>query len=107
MPKTAFFALGLAAALFAGAIAAAAPPSQTLSPSAQNQREGATTGLGTSHRFATTAAAADHCPGDVIVWLSGPNLTYRLPGAPGYGSGVGQYACKAEADDAGFTAVSP
>jgi hypothetical protein len=29
-------------------------------------------------------------------------LTYVMPGAPGYGSASGFYACKAEADDAGF-----
>lgn len=83
-------------------VAAAAAQTQTLSPSALNERQGATTGLGASHRFQTAAEAANHCPGDTVVWLSGPNLIYYLPGTAKYGTGTGMYACKAEADDAGF-----
>jgi hypothetical protein len=65
-------------------------PAQPVSPSARSEHEGATTGLGASHRFRTTAAAAHHCPGDTIVWLTGPKLIYYLPGAAQYGRGVGQ-----------------
>lgn len=75
---------------------------QSLSPSAENERQGATTGLGQSHRFGSAAAAADHCPGDTIVWLSGSKLIYLLPGAATYGKGNGAYACQMEADSAGF-----
>lgn len=77
-------------------------PAQPLSPSATNERQGATTGLGASHRFRTAAAAADHCPGDTIVWLSGAKLIYLLPGVARYGKGTGEYACQLEADSAGF-----
>src|ERR1700756_4981724 len=84
---------GLTLALLAAAplgvqTAAAAQP---VSPSARSEEEGATTGLGSSHRFRTAAEAANHCPGDTIVWLSGPKLIYYLPGAAKYGRGVGQY----------------
>jgi hypothetical protein len=77
-------------------------PAQSMSPSARSEQQGATTGLGSSHRFRTAAEAANHCPGDTIVWLSGPKLVYYLPGAAKYGRGVGQYACQMEADSAGF-----
>jgi hypothetical protein len=97
-------ALSLAVALAAAAPAFAATQDESLSPSAQNERQGDTTGLGASHRFAQAADAAQHCPGDTIVWLAGSKLVYELPGAAKYGKGPGAYACKAEADDAGFTA---
>ncbi len=99
--------LGLAAALLAATAATASSTTENVSPSAQNEQMGATTGLGESHRFPTAAAATDHCPGDTIVWLHGPNLTYYLPDTAKYGKGAGSYACKAEADDAGFTSASP
>lgn len=76
------------------------------SPSAQNEGQGATTGLGSGHRFASATAAASHCGNsDPVVWSDGEHLTYALPGAPGYGKGkadYGFYACKSEADGAGF-----
>jgi hypothetical protein len=75
---------------------------QPSNPSAMNEQQGATTGLGSSHRFHTAAAAADHCPGDTIVWLAGSKLVYFLPGASRYGKGSGAYACRMEADSAGF-----
>lgn len=78
----------------------AAPALAQMSSSA-SEAAGATTGLGTSHRFAATAAASAHCPGDTVIWSAG-GMKYVAPGAPGYGSGKGFYACKAEADDAGF-----
>jgi len=76
------------------------------SPSAQNEGKGATTGLGDSHRFPSTAAAQGHCSGnDPVVWSDGEHLTYDLAGSQGYGKGKGDYgfyACKSEADAAGF-----
>lgn len=78
----------------------AAPALAQMSSSA-SEAAGATTGLGTSHRFASAAAASGHCPGDTVVWSAG-GMSYVVSGAAGYGSGKGFYACKAEADDAGF-----
>jgi hypothetical protein len=40
------------------------------------------------------------------VWSSGPNLIYQLPGSGDYGKGSGFYACKDEADAAGFSAAN-
>jgi hypothetical protein len=77
-------------------------PAQHLTPSAMSEQQGATSGLGESHRFRTSAAAADHCPGDTIVWLSGSKLIYLLPDAAKYGKGSGAYACRMEAEGAGF-----
>jgi hypothetical protein len=101
------FRIGLLGIAMFGALGAygaalAQSPSLAASPSAINATEGATTGLGDSHRFATPAAAIAHCSNDTIVWSSGPALTYILPNAAGYGKGSGFYACKTEADDAGF-----
>jgi len=90
----------LACAVMAGVTAGAALAQN--SPSALNEQEGATTGLGSSHRFATAAAASAHCPGDTVVWSAGKKLTYVMPDAPKYGKGSGFYACKMEADSAGF-----
>ncbi len=101
------FRLGLTgiamfAALGAYGAALAQSPQIADTPSAISATQGATTGLGDSHRFATPAAATAHCADDTIVWSSGPDLTYVLPNAPNYGKGSGFYACKSEADDAGF-----
>ncbi len=99
-------ALSLICALGAAPAAMADGLTAPGSPSAQNEGQGATTGLGTGHRFASTAAAASHCGNsDPVVWSDGAHLTYALPGAPGYGKGqddYGFYACKSEADGAGF-----
>jgi len=92
----AMFGLALLGSIGAGGIALA----QT--PTGMSETQGATTGLGTSHRFHSTAAAQAHCSNDTIVWSASPKLIYNLPSAPGYGKGKGFYACKAEADDAGF-----
>ena len=78
----------------------AAPALAQMSSSA-SEAAGATTGLGTSHRFASEAAAIGHCPGDTVVWSAG-GTSYMTSGTAGYGSGKGFYACKAEADGAGF-----
>lgn len=80
---------------------------QATTPTAQNEAQGATTGLGTSHRFKTEAAAHGHCADDVIVWSSGPDLTYVPSTSPAFGRGNGFYACKMEADSAGFHAANP
>jgi hypothetical protein len=98
----------LAGLALLGTLAAtpAAMAQMASTPSALSEVAGATTGLGSSHRFATSAAAADHCPGDTVVWSTGPNLIYKTPGSAGYGQGKGFYACQAEADDAGFHPAS-
>ncbi len=71
-------------------------------PSTASENAGATTGLGTHHRFTSVAAAQQHCPGDTIVWSNGVNLTYHtVSGGSGMAS-KGFYACKMEADMAGF-----
>lgn len=87
-----------------GAALAQSPPLATpaVSASSMSAVQGASTGLGDSHRFATPAAATAHCSNDTIVWSSGPSLTYALPNAANYGKGSGFYACKTEANDAGF-----
>jgi hypothetical protein len=94
--------LGLAQLAMANALTAPG------SPSSQNEGKGATTGLGSSHRFSSAAAAGSHCgSGDPVVWSDGYHLTYDLQGSPGYGkakAGYGFYACKSEADSAGFKA---
>ncbi len=88
---------------FTMAYAVTAPAaSHAQSASQQSEVAGATTGLGTSHRFKTPEDATAHCPGDIVVWSAGPAQTYALPGADSYGKGGGFYACKMEADDAGF-----
>ncbi|WP_284947403.1 hypothetical protein [Acidisoma cladoniae] len=80
----------------------AAPAAMAQSSSAMSEAAGATTGLGTHHRFTSVAAANGQCPGDTIVWHSGPGMSYVMPGTPAYGKSGGFYACKAEADTAGF-----
>jgi len=86
------------ATIIACSLALAAPAAFAQSASAQSAVMGATTGLGDSHRFPTPAAAAAHCPGDTVVWSNGKDLTYQ----PANGQSGGFYACKMEADDAGF-----
>jgi hypothetical protein len=96
-------ALSLIGALGGASVAMA---QSSMSSSAMSEANGATTGLGTHHRFATVAAASDHCPGDTIVWSSG-SMNYHLSGSKHYGtSKSGFYACKAEADSAGFHAAA-
>lgn len=101
-------ALVLICALGAASAAGAqtSPQPQASTPSAQSEVEGASTGLGSSHRFGKVSDATAHCPDDVIVWSSGPNLIYQLPGSNDYGKGSGFYACKTEADGAGFHAAN-
>jgi hypothetical protein len=92
----------LACAVLAGSAAFSGAALAQSSQGAASEDAGATTGLGSSHRFPTAAAASAHCPGDTIVWSSGKKLTYVMPGAAAYGHGGGFYACKMEADSAGF-----
>jgi hypothetical protein len=95
---------GLALTGWLGATGVAAAQSMASTPSAMNETQGADGGLGTSHRFHSKSAALGHCSNDVIVWSGGPLLTYELPGSKKFGKGAGFYACKSEADDAGFHA---
>ncbi len=88
-------------------LAGAAPCSLAQSATQESEVAGATTGLGTSHRFATQEAASAHCATDTIVWSSGSDKKYSLPGDASYGKGGGFYACKMEADDAGFQPMQP
>ncbi len=90
-------ALSLVCALGAGSVALAQ------SASSSSESAGATTGLGTSHRFKTVAAATAHCPSDTIVWTSSSKKSYHLSSSSYYGKTKhGFYACKMEADGAGF-----
>lgn len=73
------------------------------SASQESLVNGATTGLGAHHRFSTVAAAQDHCPGDTIVWSDGMHKTYKVVQSGSAKTGHGFYACKMEADTAGFT----
>jgi hypothetical protein len=75
------------------------------SASTASEDAGATTGLGTHHRFPTVAAAESHCPGDTIVWSNGVNLTYHVVTNGSGAASHGFFACKMEADSAGFHAV--
>jgi hypothetical protein len=73
------------------------------SASSTSEGQGATTGLGTHHRFPTAAAAKAHCPDDTIVWSNGSSMTYRTASSgPSGAAHQGFYACKMEADSAGF-----
>jgi len=99
-------ALSLAGALSAAPASFAQSLTAPNSPSAINEAKGATIGLGTSHRFANRAAALAHCgASDPIVWSDGSSLRYVMPGSSTYGKSAakyGFYACKSEADSAGF-----
>ncbi len=100
--RTLLPAMTLIAGLGAAGLGAAVP-ALAATPSQESAAMGATTGLGWHHRFPTMAAAQANCPGDAIVWASGNKLTYKVvqPGAK-KPSGHGFYACKLEADSAGF-----
>jgi hypothetical protein len=89
-----------AAMLMGGMTLAGAAFAQT--PSQESLDQGATTGLGAHHRFTTIAAAQAHCPGDTIVWSNGVNLTYHVVQSGDQPKGRGFFACKMEADSAGF-----
>jgi hypothetical protein len=99
-------AVGLLCMLGSAQVAMADALTVPGSPSAQNEGKGTTTGLGSSHRFSSAAEAASHCGNsDPVVWSDGYHLTYDLPGSQAYGkakANYGFYACKSEADSAGF-----
>jgi hypothetical protein len=76
------------------------------SASTASEDAGATTGLGSHHRFPTVAAAQAHCPGDTIVWSTGAGLTYHVVSGGSGKAKHGFYACKMEADSAGFHPVN-
>ncbi len=96
-----------ALALIGGLGTASVAMAQSTTPSTASEDNGATTGLGTHHRFSTVAAAQQHCPGDTIVWSNGVKMTYHVvaPGSAGKAK-HGFYACKMEADSAGFHQAS-
>jgi hypothetical protein len=53
--------------------------------------------------FADQPAAQQYCPKDTVEWIYLPTETYYLKGNPWYGlTSNGAYACKREADKAGF-----
>lgn len=89
----------------AGTAGTAATPSGAMSAGGMN---GTTTG-GTvntgAHQppgFDTEAAAQNHCPSDVVVWLNTNSRVYHLKGQVYYGhTKVGAYVCKKEADSDG------
>ena len=94
--------LGLALLLPAGFGMQTTALAQPLSPSAMNERQERQPGLARRTGSAPPPMRPSHCPGDTIVWLSGAKLVYLLPGAVRYGKGTGAYACRMEADGAGF-----
>jgi hypothetical protein len=52
--------------------------------------------------FDTEAAAQNHCPRDVVVWLNTPTGVYHEKGMRWYGRTThGAFVCKKEADAAG------
>jgi hypothetical protein len=52
--------------------------------------------------YTTETKAQQHCPGDIVVWLTVPSGTYHFKGQLGYGdSDDSAYVCKKEADMAG------
>jgi hypothetical protein len=52
--------------------------------------------------FTTEMKAQQHCPSDIVVWLTVPSGTYHFKGQLGYGdSDDSAYVCKNEADMAG------
>jgi hypothetical protein len=53
--------------------------------------------------FDSQAAAQSHCPTDTVVWIKPGASTYHAKGLRWYGgAGRGTYACKKEADAAGY-----
>ena len=77
-------AAGMALALFAGAPAAAAEP------------------LPPAQRFEFELWAQKHCPADTVVWVDATRLTYNSSDERWYGRTNGAFACKGEAEKAGY-----
>ncbi len=66
-----------------------------------------TSSLPASDRFSTAAAAAQHCPGDSVVWSSLSHAkVFHLSGSKYYGkTSHGAYLCEKEAEAAGYRAA--
>ena len=61
-----------------------------------------TTQLG-KDQYVTEAAAAAHCPRDVVVWVNSASGIYHYPGTRWYGSTKsGAYMCEGDSVDAGM-----
>jgi hypothetical protein len=104
--RVALPAFGLLLALGGASSAMAQTTTAPKTPSAMSEAAGATTGLGSSHRFKTPAAATAHCPSDTVVWTSRSGKSYHLSSSRYFGTTRhGFYACKMEADTAGFHAA--
>ena len=82
------------------------PPVSTPAANATSTTHVSNSSLGSSHRFKTVAAATAHCPSDTVIWTTGSkSKSYHLSTSKYYGKTKhGFYACKAEADTAGYHA---
>jgi hypothetical protein len=62
--------------------------------------------LPSSEKFSTAAAAAQHCPGDTVVWSSfSKSRVFHLSGSKYFGKTKhGAYVCEKDAVAAGFHA---
>jgi hypothetical protein len=57
--------------------------------------------------FRTELQAQQHCPSDTVVWVDPQSGMYQLKGHGSYGSSdAGRYACRGEAERAGFHATT-
>lgn len=57
--------------------------------------------------FRTEQQAQEHCPNDVVVWVDPQTAAYYLKASASYGRvGVGRYACRGEAEDAGMRGIA-
>jgi hypothetical protein len=66
-----------------------------------------TRSLSTLIAFRTEQQAQEHCPNDAVVWVDPQSGTYYLKTSASYGRvGVGRYACRGEAEDAGMHGVA-
>jgi len=86
----------------AGTTGTAATPSSAMSAGGMNGTTtggAVNTGAGQPAGFDTEAAAQNHCPGDVVVWLNTKSRVYHEKGELYYGhTKQGAYVCKKEAD---------
>jgi hypothetical protein len=57
-------------------------------------------------QFATEAAAQQHCPKDIVVWLNLPTMIWHYKGQRWYGNTKhGAYVCEKEAAASGARAT--
>jgi len=57
--------------------------------------------------FRTEQQAQEHCPNDAVVWVDPQTGAYYVKTSASYGRvGVGRYACRGEAEDAGMHAIA-